>query len=52
MGEEQADLDSLTAPIPVIFFSHFRSSSSSVSLSGYIGPHGGVDPSLKSMAWS
>ena len=52
MGEEQTDLDSLTAPIPVIFFSHFRSSSSSVSLSGYIGPYGGMDPSLKSMAWS
>ena len=52
MGEEQADLDSLTAPIPVIFFNHFSSSSSSVSLSGYIGPHGGVVPSLKSMAWS
>ena len=52
MGEEHADLDSLTAPIPVIFFSHFRSSSNSVSLSGYMGPHGGIVLSLKSMAWS
>ena len=52
MGEEQADLDSLTAPIVVIFFSHLRSSSCSVSWSGYIGPHGGVELSLKSMAWS
>ena len=52
MGEEQDDLDSLTAPMFVIFFSHFRSSSSSVSLSGYIGPHGCVVSSLKSMAWS
>ena len=52
MGEEQAGLDSLTAPIVVIFFSHLRSSSNSVSLSGYIGPHGGVVPCLKSMAWS
>ena len=51
MGEEHADLESLTAPIPVIFFSHFRSSSSSVSLSGYMGPYGGVVLSLKSMAW-
>ena len=45
-------MDSLTAPILVIFFSHFRSSSNSVSLSGYIGPHVGVVLSLKSMAWS
>ena len=52
MGEEQADLDSLTAPIVVIFFSHLRSSSNSVSLSGYIGPHGGIVLSLKSMVWS
>ena len=52
MGEEQADLDSLTAPIVVIFFSHLRSSSNSVSLSGYIGPDGGVELSSKSMAWS
>ena len=52
MGEEQDDLDSLTAPILVIFFSHFRSSSNSVSLSGYIGPHGGIVLSLKSMACS
>ena len=52
MGEEQADLDSLNTPIPVIFFSHLRSSSSSVSFSGYIGPHGGIVPSLKSMVWS
>ena len=52
MGEEQDDLDSLTAPMFVIFFSHFRSSSSSISLSGYIGPHGGIVLSLKSMAWS
>ena len=52
MGEEQADLDSLTAPIDVIFFSHLRSSSNSVSLSGYIGPQGGFASSLKSMAWS
>ena len=51
MGEEQADLDSLTAPIVVIFLSHLRSSSSSVSLSGYIGPHAGIVLSLKSMAW-
>ena len=52
MGEEQDDLDSLTAPILVIFFSHFRRSPSSVSLSGYIGHHGGVVLSLKSMEWS
>ena len=52
MREEQDDLDSLTAPMLVIFFSHFRSSSSSVSLSWYIGRHGGVVLSLKSMAWS
>ena len=52
MGEEQDDLESLTAPMLVIFFSHFRSSSNSVSLSGYIGPHGGIVLSLKSMAWS
>ena len=52
MGEEQDDLDSLTAPMLVIFFSYFRSSSSSVSLSGYIGPHGGIVLSLKSMVWS
>ena len=51
-GEEQDDLDSLTAPILVIFFSHFHSSSNSVSLSGYIRPHGGIVSSLKSMAWS
>ena len=50
MGEEQEDFDSLTAPIIVIFFSHMRSSSNSVSLSGYIGLHGGVVLSLKSMA--
>ena len=52
MGEEQADLDSLTAPIPVICFNHFRSSSSSVLLSGYMGPHGGIVLFLKLMAWS
>ena len=52
MGEQQDDLDSLTAPMLVIFFSHFRSTSSSVWLSGYIGPHGSVVLSLKSMAWS
>ena len=52
MGEEEDDLYSLTAPMLVIFFSHFRSSSTSVSLSGYIGPHGGIVLSLKSMAWS
>ena len=52
MGEEQGDLDSLTAPILVIFFSHLRSSSNSASLIGYIGPHGGIVLSLKSMAWS
>ena len=51
-GEEQADLDSLTAPIPVIFFNHCHSSSSTFSLSRYMGPHGGVVPSLKPMAWS
>ena len=50
MGEEQDDLDSLTAPMLVIFFSHFCSSSSSVSLGGYIGPHGGVVLTLNSMA--
>ena len=52
MVEEQAGLDSLTAPIPVVFFSHFHSSSNSVTLSGYIGPHGSIDPFSKSMAWS
>ena len=52
MVEEQADLDSLTALIVVIFFSHLRCSSNSVSLSGYMGPHGGVVLSLKSMTWS
>ena len=52
MGEEQDDFDSLTAPMLVIFFSQFRSSFNSVSLSGYIGPHGGIMLSLKSMAWS
>ena len=46
------DLDSLTAPMLVIFVRHLRSSSSSVSLSGYIGPHGGIVLSLKSLAWS
>ena len=52
MREEHADLDSLTALINGIFFSHMRSASNSVSLSGYIGPHGGVDSSSKSMEWS
>ena len=52
MGEPTKDFESLIFPTAICLLIYSRSTASSFSLRGYIGPYGGVEPSMSLISWS